>query len=274
MVKTICASTEGTETLELMLPGEVKAKPATVSIRVVAGRSAGKSGIVTVDNVAIEGDCTPVSADCGGSCPAGLSCNSGSGACAYHVVISEIATASASGAGDEFVELYNPGDAPAAIGGLLLEYGSSTGTTWSSKIAGGFASGVMVAAHGYYLVASNTYTSSTVPDLKLSNDLAFAGAAGAVRLATSTGVAIDLLGYGAATTRYEGASGPGPAASSAGTWSVERKASALSTAGSMATGGVDASAGNGYDSDNNAADFVLRTARDPQSSKSTVEPAP
>jgi hypothetical protein len=39
----------------------------------------------------------------------------------------------------------------------------------------------------------------------------------------------------------------------------------------MATGGADALKGNGYDSGNNANDFVQRTTRDPQNASSATE---
>jgi hypothetical protein len=39
----------------------------------------------------------------------------------------------------------------------------------------------------------------------------------------------------------------------------------------MAAGGADEAAGNGQDSNDNAADFVLRTVRQPQNSKSAAE---
>ncbi|MDT8325688.1 MAG: DUF5689 domain-containing protein, partial [Bacteroidota bacterium] len=56
--------------------------------------------------------------------------------------------------------------------------------------------------------------------------------------------------------------------------SVERKAAASSTAASLAAGGSDALAGNGWDSDDNAADFVVQSnGRNPQSSTSAPEPS-
>lgn len=47
----------------------------------------------------------------------------------------------------------------------------------------------------------------------------------------------------------------------------------MSTSTSMSTGGADGSPlGNGEDTNNNVADFVARTTRDPQNSMSTQEP--
>ena len=50
-----------------------------------------------------------------------------------HVVISEFATRGANSATDEFVELYNPTDAPIDLSSWKLEYKSATGTTWSPR---------------------------------------------------------------------------------------------------------------------------------------------
>jgi hypothetical protein len=52
--------------------------------------------------------------------------------------------------------------------------------------------------------------------------------------------------------------------------SFERKATVGSTTASMAAGGVDATRGNGVDSDNNAVDFVMRDTRGPQSLMSGI----
>ncbi len=55
--------------------------------------------------------------------------------------------------------------------------------------------------------------------------------------------------------------------------SVERKASAVSTPASLTTGGAEEFAGNGWDSNNNADDFVVQTGgRNPQNSMSGSEP--
>jgi hypothetical protein len=54
--------------------------------------------------------------------------------------------------------------------------------------------------------------------------------------------------------------------------SYERKASATSTAATMSVGGADELAGNAYDTNNNANDFVLRPTRNPQSMLSPREP--
>jgi hypothetical protein len=61
------------------------------------------------------------------------------------------------------------------------------------------------------------------------------------------------------------------AALSGASQSYERKANAMSTESTM-EGGADALAGNGYDTDHNSADFIVRNSRDPQNAASAHEP--
>lgn len=50
-----------------------------------------------------------------------------------HVVLSEVATKGPAGATDEFIELYNPTNAPIAIGGWEPHARSAAGPAWSDK---------------------------------------------------------------------------------------------------------------------------------------------
>ncbi len=208
------------------------------------------------------------------ACDSGISCFEATGKCEAKVLISEFAAFSGSSgaaAGDEFVELYNPGDTVASLKGLKVEYGSSTGTTWSSKNgAAGFAAGVTIPAHGYFLITStNSYSGTVAADFKATGDLGLGGTAGVLQLVVGTTV-MDFVGYGTGTTRVEG-TGPAPVHTVSGNGSVERKAVASSTADTMAAGGVDALRGNGRDSGDNKTDFIIRTARDPQNTKGGTE---
>jgi hypothetical protein len=89
-----------------------------------------------------------------------------------------------------------------------------------------------------------------------------------VRLRDSTGNVIDKVGGGSGAGDCEGS----PVGDLAEGESLERKAVDTSTAVSMASGGTDALKGNGQDTGNNNADFVLRTSPDPQNSSSPLEP--
>ncbi len=179
-----------------------------------------------------------------------------------HMVLSEVAP-QGTAAADEFVELYNPTNAAIDISGWKLQYKSATGATWSN-IGAVFPANTSVPAHHYFLVAGKSYVGPAA-DYVLTVDMNLAAAAGHVRLLDDSAppVVIDTLGYGATANAAEGGAAFTATAVAAG--SYERKALPSSTQASMAPGGADAAKGNGTDTDNNAADFVLRDVREPQS---------
>ncbi len=199
---------------------------------------------------------------------------------ATHVVISEL------GVGNtdvEFVELYNPTPTAVNASGWQLQYRANNVTSDFQGNGAAFPANTTIAPNGYLLLATTAYASNAAnpvkPDLTCSGN--FSGTAGIVRVISPAGV-VDSIGYGAMVdggtsgiswdggrdgtegTRYVGTI---PAAGS-----IERKANASSTAGTMADGGTDSVAGNGLDSDNNSADLVTRGFRDPQGRDSGTEP--
>jgi len=182
--------------------------------------------------------------------------------CLQHVVISELSTYMS----NEFVELYNRGGTSADLSGCVIEYFQSG--TWMPR--GTLAAGTTLPSHGYYLLTNVGYTGTPAPDVALWNT-GFVDTNATVRLMCSTTV-LDEIGYGAGATQREGTPTPAIDASMLATASYERRALADSTPTTMAAGGRDATAGNGFDSNDNSADFVIRLMRDPQSSISAHEP--
>jgi large repetitive protein len=194
-----------------------------------------------------------------------------------HVVISEIAGQGLTVNGDDYIELYNPTNAAVDITGwkLLYRTASTTSTTVNYSVLATLPNAT-IKAHGYYLVAANAYSTSTVPADHLWGGTDISGSLGNVRLgkadmtvdpANLTGV-VDTVGYGNGRTVVETAAAPSPPGKGG---SIERKARASSTAASMGVGGDDELAGNGYDSDNNSTDFLPRVERQPQNSQSPIE---
>ena len=196
---------------------------------------------------------------------------------ACDLVISELAAGGVASAGDEFVELYNAGPSALDVTGWKLQYRSASGASYGTLVT--FPQGTVVPAHGFLLVASAQNYGGTAPDVTRSGDLYLSESGGHLRvggpqLGTGTDAAarlhvFDLVGWGTAAAP-EGTAAQAP--SFVGGASLERKARAGSTVSGMAPGGADAAAGNGQDTDDNGADFLVRAGRQPQSSQSAPEP--
>lgn len=210
-----------------------------------------------------------------------------------HIVISEVATDSSVCNTDEFIELYNPSTRTVSLAGYTLRSRSASSGNFTRLVT--FAPDAAIGPHGFYLVA-NAQSSSTCPGSytgivanTVTADATYTSAnlsstVGGVWLTTvdqdPTAVTdtfvVDVVGWdnnpdaGDATV-FEG-SGPAAAHAADASASIERKASATSTATSMAAGGADVEAGNAHDTDDNAADFVVQDTRVPQNTSSTPEP--
>jgi hypothetical protein len=136
--------------------------------------------------------------------------------------------------------------------------------------------GSKIKAHGYFLIANERYVGPVTPDATSPiNMSASTTGGGNLRIGTSDVTTadndpnvVDRIAYGTGNSPEGGATAPAHPAPGG---SLERKALAGSTSSSMAAGGTDAAKGNGYDSQDNSADFVTRAVRDPQNSSSAVE---
>lgn len=191
---------------------------------------------------------------------------------ADHVVISEFASQGAYSTSDEFVELYNPTEGDLPIAGWSLQYKPIGGTAWDDKAV--LPSGAVIPAHGFYLLANTGYAGPTTADYTSSlwTPLAGLSSNGSLRIIDSALAVVDKVGYGTLSNDPEGS--PAPDQGGANNNSIERKALATSTADSLAPGGAHYLLGNGYDTDNNANDFVRQThGRLPQNTQSVPEPA-
>lgn len=197
---------------------------------------------------------------------------------ANHVVISEVYGGGGNSGAvykNDFIELYNPTLSAIDLTGWSVQYASATGTSWQATTLSG-----SIAAKGFYLIqqAAGSGGTTNLPTPDKIGTINMSGTAGKVLLSNSstpqtgslpTGAAvIDLVGFGATANGFEGTAA---AVAPSNTTSIERKASATSTSATLATGGAEEFMGNGYDSDDNAADFVT-SAVTPQNSTVT-EPA-
>lgn len=199
---------------------------------------------------------------------------------ATHVVISEVYGGGGnSGATykNDYVELYNPTGALVVMTDWSIQYASATGSFGSAnktKFSG------LIPSHGFFLVQEAQGAGGTValPTPDAIGLIAMSSSNGKVALASDTNTVsgptsanvVDFVGYGTANM-YEGS---GAVSALSNTTSAERKAQSTSTAASMSAGGADETLGNGWDSNNNGGDFVIRTSPEPQNTASPLEAPP
>mgnify|MGYP001508123814 FL=1 len=98
----------------------------------------------------------------------------------------------------DFIELYNPTDAPIDLSGYTVEYFSASGNTGGKVELSG-----TIAPHGYYLVqgAAGNGAGDALPAPDAEGNLNMSGSKGSVQLADATGTPIDAIGYGAASLK-------------------------------------------------------------------------
>ncbi|MDY0747836.1 ExeM/NucH family extracellular endonuclease [Paucibacter sp. R3-3] len=155
---------------------------------------------------------------------------------------------------NDFVELFNAGSAPVAIGGWSVQYASSTGTSWQVTT---IPAGVTLQPGQYYLVAesaSGSYAGAAAVNGDITGTIAMAAGAGKVALAKS---ATALTGT--APTNAEDVVGYGGSASTEGS---------LATTLSVTLGALR-NGGGCTDTNNNATDFTGGTPTPRNTSSAT-----
>lgn len=191
---------------------------------------------------------------------------------ANHPVISEVQIDGGVGTSNnnDFIEIFNPTNSEFLLSGhrLIMRTGSSPNDTNVYT----FGISDNIPAHGYYLWAhdsSNNHYADTINADVSSADTLGANNSVALRQGDlNTGTIIDALSWntGSFSLKEDTEFSPDPGPNE----SMERKAYSTSTVDSMMTG-ADVSKGNGYDTNNNSTDFILRTASNPQNSSSPTE---
>jgi hypothetical protein len=194
-----------------------------------------------------------------------------------HVVISQAASRGPYGGNDEFVELYNPTDSDVDISGWKLETGSLVVTdggtptaTWYSRttvVADGGP--VVVGARGYFLFANKSAQYGYPGDDYDWKYMTGFTESGGVRVRDQAGEVVDAVGFSAGLSEGAPVANPCKPAGSC-TGSVVRKAYSISTSATLVAGGADERSGNGVDTGDNSADFVVMQERSPRNGKTPV----
>ena len=187
------------------------------------------------------------------------------------LLISEVKTASATNTNDEFIEIYNKGNAAFSVGATgsqILYLHVWDGTTDTSLPLTIFNSSIP--ANGFYLIGTSSYSGIAPVDARYPTTTAnMVNTNGAVYIslsATADTSVIDTVGWGTSSKKE----GTALSDITAGT-SIERKGRFTSTSVLMATGGADVSAGNSHDSQNNTTDFVVQATPAAQNTFSAPE---
>jgi len=180
-----------------------------------------------------------------------LALGMGAGDCRAHaseIVIGEFRLRGPNGGNDEFVELYNPGDAVVDVGGWRIKGSSAAGVV---TVRATIPAGVTIAPGCRFLLANSTgpYSGVVVPDLTYTLGIVDDGG---VALTLPNDGIVDQVGLSSGSAFREG--NPLPPLTLNQDRSYERL-----------PGGA---AGNGTDEGDNATDFVLRSPGSPQGSSS------
>lgn len=160
-------------------------------------------------------------------------------------------------ASEEFIELYNSGAVPLSLDGWHIQYRTATiagdcTKGWSTKVT--LPASIVVPAYSYWLAAATNYLSGSDVDGRFAPGIP--GAKGALRLLSGSGQTVDALAWGGA------ACGNGTAALAIPDGqSLERR-----------PGSDQALGGNGINTTDNLADFILRGLPLPRSHASAPEP--
>gem|GEM_PF-281323 len=164
---------------------------------------------------------------------------------------------------NDFVSLYNPTGQAVSLEGWSIQYASAAGTFNGVTPLSG-----EIKPYSYYLIKLGAGSGGTqeLSVVDATGSINMSGSAGKVALANkatsitgkSDPAVVDYVGFGTTASEYEG-SGSTPAPSN--TKSVTRKSDAS---------GIVVGKGNGWDTNDNAADFVV-TDPNPKSSASPAE---
>jgi len=168
---------------------------------------------------------------------------------------------------DEFVELYNPTALPVDLTGWRLARKTSATSSGILNLVSSMSG--LLQPHHYFLIANPHFSNVSTPaDMWYSATSSALAANNTVILFSDSGTSIvDKVGMGTANDKEQNTI-PNPGTGQ----SIERKANSLATNTTMQIGGTDEFNGNGFDTDDNESDFILRAIPQPQNQANPEEP--
>jgi hypothetical protein len=228
--------------------------------------------------------------DCGGSCPGcpvGQACDldgdcqtgfCSGGVCAVRLVISEIRTRGLGGGADEFVEIYNPNNAPVTLDATWnlaarTAQGVCTQAPANAPVLLFTFGNQMIPAHRHFLMAGASYAQAPAKDASLSSAIVDSASV----MLRHGAVVVDAVCFYFDQATQQNLQGCAIPYVCEGTPISNQPHDGSSTASST----VDVSferkpggaAGNGADSGDNAADFTLMVSpANPQNLNSAAVP--
>ena len=168
------------------------------------------------------------------------------------LVVSEVQTGGTS-ASDEFVEIANQGSAPVDLAGFEVVYVTASGTTITRKAS--WAVPTVLEPGRRLLLANGLGVFAAIADATYSGGLAGTGGSLVLRLVGAGPV--DAVGWGDAVNEF-----------------VEGGVAAAPTAGSSLERRPGGASGNGTDTNDNAADWFVQGAPNPQGLAAPAVPEP
>lgn len=174
---------------------------------------------------------------------------------------------------NDFIEIYNPTQLVIDLNGWSIQYAPSQSDDWQVYVLNG-----QIEPEAYYLIKGSSYSEQGEAldafDLEMLNLNMSTNSSKVALVKNSDPITgsldkdvVDFVGYGSAD-EFEGktaASAPGNARS------LERIANWDYYYNSMNLGGEYELSGNGWDTDENSEDFVIRDIPEPQSSQTNKE---
>jgi hypothetical protein len=181
-----------------------------------------------------------------------------------HLLISEVRTRGSAGASDDFIELYNPTNAPIQLDSSWSLLAVSVGNVAYTKRWVGSAAAI--APHGHYLIAGSGYAQSPAADAPLSPSITDAAS---IEL-DHGGATIDVLCFYEDLATLAGL-GLGYTCEGSPILNPHDDTDTTNTDQSLERrpGGKF---GHCVDTDDNASDFFVQAPATPQSSVSTPAP--